>query len=60
MNPMRLAGTMKQYSISAMPQLKRMTKGSDSLLNQAVLCSFMWLYHAKVIKTLEQINNKNV
>ena len=40
MKPMRFAGTMKLYSINAIPQLKRMTNGSESLLNQAVLCNF--------------------
>ena len=51
---------MKQYSISAMPQLKRMTNGNDSLLNQGMLCNFKWLYHANVMNTFEQINNNTV
>jgi len=40
MKPMRLAGTMKLYSTKAIPQLKRMTNGKESLLNHAVFCNF--------------------
>ena len=52
--PMRLAGTWQQYSNKAMPQLNRITRGRDNLENQDTLCSFRWLYHAKVMNTLEQ------
>ena len=47
---MRLAGTAKQYSMSAMPQLARMTPASGTSLKRR------WPYHAVVMKTLEQIS----
>ena len=48
---MRFAGTAKQYSMNAMPQLTRMTPQSGVSLN------FRWPYHAKVMKTFEQISS---
>src|SRR3954452_12143518 len=44
---MRLAGTAKQYSISAMPQLARMTSHSGRSVN------LRWPYQANVMKTFE-------
>ena len=38
MYPMRLAGTMNEYSANAIPQLKSTTNGNESLLNQGVFC----------------------
>lgn len=37
-NPILLAGTMKLYSISAIPQLNNITNGNDNLLNQVSDC----------------------
>ena len=55
--PIRLAGTWQQYSNRAIPQLNRITKGSDNFENHEALCSFRWLYHARVMNMLEQSNN---
>src|SRR5437762_556578 len=52
--PMRLAGTWKQYSKKAMPQLAKMTFQSPSLRY------LRWPYHAKVMKMLEIVSNKIV
>src|SRR5215213_3467450 len=49
--PMRLAGTMKQYSRNAMPQLTRIVSTSGALL------CLRWPYQAKVMKTLEMSNS---
>src|SRR5471030_1739468 len=45
---MRLAGTARQYSKKAMPQL------TSTTCHSATLGNFNWPYQAKVIKTLEQ------
>src|SRR5471030_1861526 len=45
---MRLAGTARQYSKKAMPQL------TSTTCHSATLGNFSWPYQAKVIKTLEQ------
>ncbi len=50
--PMRFAGTCRQYSKKAMPQLARMTVISGADLN------FKCPYHAKVIKTFEAVKSK--
>src|ERR1700688_3812911 len=52
--PMRLAGTWKQYSKKAMPQLARMTFQSASLRY------FRWPYQAKVIKIFEMVSRRIV
>src|SRR6267143_2432993 len=52
--PMRFAGTWKQYSKKAIPQLARITFQSASLRN------FRWPYHAKVMKMLEMVSNRTV
>src|ERR1700676_1280517 len=52
--PMRLAGTWKQYSKKAMPQLARMTFQSASLR------FFRWPYHAKVINIFEIVSKRIV
>ena len=52
--PMRLAGTWKQYSKKAMPQLTRMTFHSASWRN------FRWPYQAKVMKMLEKMRRMTV
>src|SRR5713226_9457237 len=52
--PMRFAGTWKQYSKKAIPQLARMTFQSASLRN------FKWPYHAKVMKILDTMSNRIV
>ena len=60
MYPMRLAGTMNEYSANAIPQLKSTTNGNESLLNQGVFCKCRWLYQANVMNTFEQVSSKNV
>ena len=47
---MRLAGTCKQYSKKAMPQLANTTIHSGDYLKRR------WPYHAKVMNTLLPIN----
>src|SRR5882762_5336029 len=51
---MRFAGTWKQYSKKAIPQLARTTFQSASLRN------FKWPYHAKVMKILDTMSNRIV
>src|ERR1041384_5684997 len=51
---MRLAGTWKQYSKNAMPQLARITFQSASLRY------LRWPYQAKVMKTLEMVSRTMV
>src|SRR5215218_984527 len=45
--PQRFAGTARQYSMKAMPQLTRITSGSQDCLN------LRWPYQAKVMNTFE-------
>src|ERR1041385_3038064 len=52
--PMRLAGTSKQYSKKAIPQLMSVT------FHNGTFWYFKWPYHAKVIKILERIKNTMV
>src|ERR1700686_4015590 len=52
--PMRLAGTWKQYSKKAMLQLARMTFQSASLRY------FRWPYQAKVMKMFEMVSRRIV
>src|ERR1700681_2848895 len=52
--PMRLAGTWKQYSKKAMPQLARITFHSASLRY------FRWPYQAKVMKIFEIVSKRMV
>src|ERR1700747_2756195 len=52
--PMRFAGTWKQYSKNAMPQLARMT------FHNASLRYLRWPYQAKVMKMFETVKNKIV
>src|SRR5229473_2771058 len=51
---MRFAGTWKQYSKKAIPQLTMITFQSASLRN------FRWPYHAKVMKMFETVSNRIV
>src|SRR5262245_43834430 len=53
--PMRLAGTCRRYSNSAMPQLRTaaMYHGRSDRLRR-------WAYHANVMNTLEAVNNTTV
>ena len=58
-NPMRLAGTWKQYSNKAKNQLNKMTPNSGKWSNQLNCWRiFKWPYQAHVIKMLDTINNK--
>src|ERR1700730_17466152 len=52
--PMRFAGTWKQYSKNAIPQLARMTFHSGSLRY------LRWPYQAKVIKIFDTIRSRMV
>src|SRR6266576_6617453 len=51
--PMRFAGTWKQYSKNAMPQLAIITFGKASLRY------FKWPYHAKVMKIFSRMVRTN-
>src|SRR6266481_3950480 len=52
--PMRLAGTWKQYSKKAMPQLMTIT------FHNATLRNFKWPYHANVMKIFEMVRRRIV
>src|SRR6266478_7735323 len=52
--PMRFAGTWKQYSKKAMPQLARIT------FHNASLRYLRWPYQANVIKMFEMVSRKIV
>lgn len=52
-NPIRFAGTWKQYSKKAIPQLIKMTPMSGRLENQDISLSRKCPYQASVIKMLE-------
>src|SRR6266478_3553916 len=52
--PMRFAGTWKQYSKNAMPQLAIIT------FHKASLRYFKWPYHAKVMKIFEMASSRMV
>jgi len=51
---MRFAGTWKQYSKNAIPQLIMITFQRASLRN------FRWPYHAKVMKMFEMVSSRIV
>src|SRR5712664_5032565 len=51
---MRFAGTWKQYSKKAIPQLTMIA------FHRASLRNFRWPYHAKVMKMLETVSNRIV
>jgi hypothetical protein len=50
-NPARLAGTMRQYSKNAIPQLTRIT------FHRATLVCLRWPYQANVMKILDKISS---
>src|SRR5271154_2655869 len=52
--PMRLAGTWKQYSKNAISQLTKMT------LNSGVWRYFRWPYQANVMKMFEMVSSSRV
>ena len=56
--PMRLAGTWKQYSNNAMPQLNSTMATTPKRCNCDL--NAMWPYHANVINTLEQMRSAMV
>ena len=58
--PMRLAGTWKQYSASAIPQLIRIMAINGSDWNHFMDTNFKCPYHAKVIKTFDSMSSKTV
>ena len=53
LKPMRLAGTVRQYSKKAIPQEKRMIRISGQPVETFISCSLRWPYHAKVMKMFE-------
>lgn len=53
--PILLAGTWKEYSNSAIPQLINITPARLKPLNQVHCLNFKWPYQAKVIKVLDNI-----
>src|SRR5688500_4068441 len=55
--PMRLAGTWKQYSKNAMPQLRNTTIQSGAAFSRS---EAMCPYQAKVMKTFETISSSAV
>ena len=59
-NPMRLAGTIKQYSSSAMPHDTKITTTSGQWVEMPAVWSLRCPYQAKVIKVLEIINSAMV
>ena len=54
-NPILLAGTWKQYSKNAIPQLTRIMLNSPRLLNQFICLNFRCPYHASVMKLFDRI-----
>ena len=54
LKPMRLAGTVRQYSKKAMPHEKRITRISGHPVEIFISCNLRCPYQAKVIKMLEQ------
>ena len=51
--PIRLAGTVRQYSKKAMPQEKRMMRMSGQPVEIFISCSFRCPYQANVMNTFE-------
>jgi hypothetical protein len=56
LNPMRLAGTWKQYSKKANPHDSRITAISGQFLDIPDVCNFRCPYHANVMNTFEIIS----
>jgi hypothetical protein len=52
--PMRLAGTWKQYSMKAMPQL------ANIAIQRGLCLKRRWPYHANVMKTLDMMRRTTV
>lgn len=60
LEPIRFAGTCKQYSKKAIPQEMRMTRISGQPSEMCISCSFRCPYQAKVIQIFEPISNRIV
>ena len=58
--PMRLAGTVRQYSKKAIPQEKRMMRMSGQPVEIFISCSLRWPYQANVINTFEKMSIRMV
>jgi len=58
--PIRLAGTWKQYSKNAIPQLIRITANKPRFLSELISLNFRWPYHAKVINVFDSIKSPMV
>jgi hypothetical protein len=59
-NPILFAGTWKQYSKKAIPQLIIIIENSPNLLNAGISANLRCPYHAKVMKVLDKTNNRIV
>ena len=60
LNPILLAGTVRQYSKKAMPHENRMTQISGHEVEIFISCSLRCPYQAKVMKMLEQTSIRMV
>ena len=60
LDPMRLAGTCKQYSKNAIPHENRITNNIGHPSEICICCSLRCPYHAKVIQMLDPISKRMV
>lgn len=60
LNPIRLAGTRKQYSKKAIPHERSIIPISGHPVVIFISSSFRWPYHAKVIKMFDVRRNRTV
>ena len=59
-NPILLAGTVRQYSKNAIPQENRITRISGQPVEIFISDSFRWPYQANVMKMLENTSIRTV
>ena len=60
MNPIRLAGTVRQYSKKAIPQENKMIRMRGQPVEIFISCNLRWPYQANVINTFENTSIKMV
>lgn len=60
LNPILFAGTMKQYSNSAIPHDTSITANKGQLRDMPVSCSLRWPYQANVMNILETTRSATV
>jgi hypothetical protein len=60
LKPIRFAGTWKEYSNNAIPQLIKIIATRLKFLNQFIWPNFRCPYQAKVIKVLDTMRSKTV